>query len=85
MVGNKCLAGAEHQLPALRRVGRSAAGIDEIRMRAVRARIEDCHFHAAWAGGCGGQVLAGQQAPGLQCLDGRKPPGGRVVRIVGCG
>ena len=77
------LAGAKHQLPALRRVGRSAAGIYEIRMRTIRPSIEDGHFHAARGYGRRRQVLAGQQAPRLQRLDGWKPPRGPIVDVVG--
>ena len=77
------LASTEHQLPALRRIGGAASGVHEVRMRAISAGIEDGHFHAASAGRRRRQILAGQQAPCLQRLDGLKPPGGRVARIVG--
>jgi hypothetical protein len=51
------------RLPDLRRIGRAASGVDEIRMRAIGAGIEDGYFHPARASGRRRQGLARQQAP----------------------
>ena len=72
--GHQRPAVAPVQLAALRRICGTSAGIHEVRVGAIDARIENGNFHAIGAGVGRGEVTVGKIAPCRGRLDGGQGP-----------